>query len=174
MLSFSAVICATMLTAKPASQVSKTQVKRPVVAAAVVVAGTEQGFQLKLPAGFEVHAAGIQGDVTHAYVRGAGTETFELVQVQRLRGKIGKECAPADKVPKGVLQFKESWKGHSLCGMRMVVTEQGNPIVTLMVEVPLKREAIHLYVAGFQSREETLKVLLKDVLKELSGESNWD
>ncbi len=65
------------------------------------------------------------------------------------------------------------WKSHTIRKAKAGMELNGERIVVLIVQVPLKPEAISINVAGAESNQEELSTLLLGVLASLDGESNW-
>ena len=154
-------------------------------APAAVIEDSELGFTLTLPRGFTEFPEGKEGpDIVYAWIRGnpaAGEHV--VIMIERLGGVIGREDLSKEvakhkkemerKGLKDVAVFKERWKDAGVTVFRMTIAGDDFEAVSLVAQVPLKREAIQVGVSSEVGREAESRAVLKEVLAGLDGESNW-
>jgi hypothetical protein len=99
-----------------------------------------------------------------------------LFAVERMNGTIGREKLDPKDLPKGseASIFTEKWRSYEVEAFRLVETAGDTQLLTLNVQIPLKRRAIQLKLAGPLSDETELRSQLGTILGGLQGESNWD
>jgi hypothetical protein len=123
-------------------------------------------FELTLPKGFAENPGAVDGDLAHVWMKDAGKPSYQVIAVQRLRGRIGQGC-PKGAPPKGLTLFTAEWKGNSVCGLRMEQEANGEKFVDLQFQVPLAREAIGLHVTGYAASEPEVRKRLDELLASL-------
>src|SRR6266576_2797300 len=113
------------------------------------VRNAELGYSLALPEGFtEFPEARAQKDVVDAW----------------------SETAPASANTQ-VVSFK--WKGFDVGGLKTLTTQAGQPVFVLVAQVPLRKEAVQLSVAGPADQAGRGQAILEATLASLEGETNW-
>jgi hypothetical protein len=103
-------------------------------------------------------------------------EVGTVVLVTRLRGTLGRERLNPENVAAGNPQVSVEtgkWKSFDVEGFR--VPEQAGEVkmVTFNVQVPLAPEAVQLAVFGDSRDEGELRGILRGLLGNLEGETNW-
>jgi hypothetical protein len=151
----------------------------PAPARAEVVRDAQLGFTLTLPDGFVDFPRG-RGtpDTVWSFARGdpAGDD-FAIVGVERMHGTIGREPLPASALPRvGGVAFearREKWKSFEIDVIAGRAEQEGVRLFVLVAQVPLKREAVQLKLAGPAAKEAELGALMRTLLARLDGPSNW-
>ena len=137
------------------------------------------GFTLNLSSEFSPRPdlVGAAPDIVHAFQLGEATEgeLAVLLLIEKLGGVIGRERLRIQDMPPGFNGelFVTTWQGFEIDGFKVPETVNGIDAITYNVQIPLKREAIQVKLFGPADREETLKPLLRQILDNLEGESNW-
>jgi hypothetical protein len=70
-----------------------------------------------------------------------------------------------------VVSFK--WKGFDVSGLKTLTTQAGQPVFVLVAQVPLRKEAVQLSVAGPADQAGRGQAILEATLASLEGETNW-
>lgn len=138
------------------------------------VVNNELHFSFTPPAGFAPYAEGITSpDDLYSFAKGdPGSEHGAIVlQVQRMRGTIGRDATDLAIIPKELQATAKvvHWHGFPLQQLRTV--QQG--MIMHLVQVPTKGEAIQLIVGGAPQWEAELEPALQSTLLSLDAESNW-
>jgi hypothetical protein len=163
-------------------------------ASAETIRNEELGFTLTLPEGSREFPEGKQGpDIMYAYAIGPRVDEGQFLAfgVERMRGTIGREnltlghyeqyrelqkdnpYAKAIPPDAKVDIITESWQGFEIQVLRMEATFEGVAVITYAAPVPLRREAIQILVGSGQDNAEEGRQLLRTLLANLHGESNW-
>jgi hypothetical protein len=92
-------------------------------------------------------------------------------------GTIGREALQHKDLPKieGV-KFdlrREKWKTFDIDVMVGTARQEGIGVYVAVAQVPLKKEAIQVVVAGPEARREVVLATLRTLLGSLDGPSNW-
>lgn len=96
-----------------------------------------------------------------------------LLCVQRMRAVLGREhLKPAD-LPSRSQLMTVKWNGLDIDAIRTDTTGGGGAITVYTAQVPLRREAIQVVVAGPTAQSGEALATLKTVLGSLKGETNW-
>jgi hypothetical protein len=69
--------------------------------------------------------------------------------------------------------FELPWKSFTVQGFRGEVDIQGKPAVTFAAQIPLKKEAIQIVIAGDRGSEDEVARTLREIVANTDGESNW-
>lgn len=98
-----------------------------------------------------------------------------LFAIERMNGTIGREKLDPRDLPKGseTSIFTEKWRSYEVEAFRIVETAGETQLLTFNAQIPLKRRAIQLKLAGSLSDESELRSQLRTILGGLKGESNW-
>jgi len=163
-------------------------------AAAETIRNGEIGFTLGLPEGAREFPEGRQGpDMIWSYVIGPRVDEGHVLgfTVERMRGTIGREKWTMQEFNQQRERMKdhpivklippdakveiinEAWQSFEIQVLRMEFTFQGVAMVSYVAQVPLRREAIQISVASGQDNAEEGHRLLRTLLANLEGESNW-
>ena len=143
------------------------------------VSDPKLGFTLKLSSEFipRPDLVGVTPDIVHAFQFGEAREgeIAVLLLIEKLGGVIGRERLKKEGMPPGFngKLFITMWRGFEIDGFEVPETVNGIDAITYNVQIPLKGEAIQVKLFGPADREETLKPLLRQILDDLDGESNW-
>lgn len=144
-----------------------------------VISDKERGFTLTLPKGFTRHLVPAHENprIIHSFIRGNpnDNETDLFLMIERMGGTIGRErLTPAAMPPgfKGRL-FTARWQGLEIDALEVPDESGLLPVVTYLLQIPLKREAIQVKLLGARDRQGELYALIPQVLDGLRGESNW-
>lgn len=137
------------------------------------------GWEMTLPPGF-ARMPQFQDDQTpHVYGFHSGQPDFAVVGIQRVPGRIDKECVSAAAVAKagapgeGHEVSRVRWGRFQLCATRSIQRRGKVSLVITYVEVPLKPQGLNLYVTGSLSNEPALRALVEQLVASLKGETYW-
>jgi len=147
------------------------------------------GYSFVLPDGYSEFAEGRAAPrVLQSFMRGQPHEpSFGVLRVEALGGTIGREPLNRATVEKAardsvrgsgieVLGFAYQptrWRGFPLEVVATQLVHDGEKLMTLGVQVPLRREAIQIYFMGPAADEARLHADLAQILGSLRGESSW-
>jgi hypothetical protein len=135
------------------------------------------GFTFVVPDGFVRVPGEAKGKVLYVFQKPGSRGQFGTkFGIGRLGGTIGREKIETSQVAgihRDATASTEKWKEFDIFVMRFTETVEGRRVVLLNAQVPLAGEAIQVSVVGDPSREEELRALLKTVLRDLDGKSNW-
>ena len=124
---------------------------------------------MSVPEGFvSIPAAGQAGDVVGCW---AG-EAIVLC-VQRMRATLGREHLKSSDLPAKSHLLMVRWNGLDIDAIRTDTSQTGTPITIYTAQVPLRKEAIQVVVAGPRARATETLAILNSVLGSLKGETNW-
>ncbi|HUF28765.1 MAG TPA: hypothetical protein VMM18_17420 [Gemmatimonadaceae bacterium] len=138
------------------------------------VTHSELGFTLIVPDGFVDDAELLlQPDVVFGwYEPRSEYEGTIVLAVQRLRYTLGRDRPSAADLPDPAMELVTfRWRGFDLDGVK-AITEEGE-VVTFLIQVPLRREAIQLIVSAPIDETDRARALATSMLASLDGETNW-
>ncbi|MFH1730737.1 MAG: hypothetical protein ABIF82_03680 [Planctomycetota bacterium] len=135
-------------------------------------------LRLRLPDGFvECPQAKNSPDIIYAFIKGDPTdsELDIIIQIEKFPGVIGREKMSKDQISANAdaTLFIERWKSFEVEGCRVRETFGAITTVTRNVQVPLKPNAIQIKVIGEESRDTELASIVRAILNNLDGETNW-
>lgn len=139
----------------------------------------DPGFTLEVPDGFEEVADPKQAgpEVTHFFVREAEGEKNgnSILIIEKMPGTISRRRLAMENFPRGFQGnlFTTQWDGFEINANAIVEAANGESVITYNVQIPLKKNAIIVRVAGHMSKEKALLGLLKETLAGLKGETSW-
>src|SRR5437763_1170084 len=85
-----------------------------------------------------------------------------------------REAMRQEELPATTQLVSFKWKAFDLQGLRSLVSQQGGEqAFVLVTQVPLRREAVQLFLSGPADQEARGQTLLSETLASLEGESNW-
>jgi len=146
-------------------------------ALAAEIVDRDLSFRLTLPEGFHPFPEGksFSADTVHSYILGDPRDNVLdiVVLIERMHGVLGRESLAKTAREQGVELLKEPWGPFTLEVFRVPETIEGISLVTFNVQVPLRHEAIQLKLTGPAAREQEMRSLLKDLLANLEGDTNW-
>src|SRR5439155_1233381 len=97
-----------------------------------------------------------------------------ILCVQRMHGVLPREAMRQEDLPAGTQLVSFKWKAFDLQGLRSLASQQGGEqAFVLVTQVPLRREAVQLFLSGPADQEARGQALLSETLASLEGESNW-
>lgn len=141
------------------------------------------GFRIEIPQGFEPFLAAESSTKTMYSYRMLQTDGSAVaVGIMRLKCKIGQVALGPEALesirmasPEGakISASKQRWGDYTVDVIRTEMDKQGQKVVALVVQIPLAREAIQIYIVGSLQYERQCLDLLSDLLKSLKGKSNW-
>ncbi len=159
------VMPAAMLFMLVAATTAKSQVKN-----------AELGYSLTMPDGFtDFPAARSQKDVVDAWseTAPASTNGALVLLVARMHGVLPREAMRREDVPANTQVVSFKWKGFDVGGLKTLTTQAGQPMFVLVAQVPLRKEAVQLSVAGPADQEARGQSIMEATLASLEGETNW-
>lgn len=152
----------------------------PIVASLLLlvqaVANAELGYRLTVPEGFVAFPEGrSQRDVVDCWTEDvpASPGGALVLCVQRMHGTLGRERMTSEGIPPGTQLRTFQWHGFEIEGVRTDTAQEGNPVVVLAAQVPLRGEAVQLILGGPADQAERAEALMTATLASLEGETNW-
>jgi hypothetical protein len=142
------------------------------------VSDPQLGLSLSVPDGFVKDPEKVQGNVVFAFQRppGEGQKVGTFILVSRLGGVLDrKPIEPKEIAAKSphVTIEEEKWKEFVIQAFRVPEQLDDLRMVTFNAPVPLKPRAVQIGVVGEAAREDELRGVLRSVLQNLEGQSNW-
>ena len=140
------------------------------------VRNAELGYSLTLPEGFtDFPAARSQKDVVDAWTETAPASANGalVLLVARMHGVLPREALRQEDVPANTQVVSFKWKGFDVSGLKTLTTQAGQPVFVLVAQVPLRKEAVQLSVAGPVDQEARGQSIMEATLASLEGETNW-
>jgi len=138
---------------------------------------TELGYVMSLPDDFVAIPAEFAGgrDVVGCWA-GEGSQSSRgafVLCVQRMHATLGREHLKSTDLPAKSQLLTVRWKGLDIDAIRTDTGQTGTSITVYTAQVPLRREAIQVIVAGPSARATEALAILNSVLGSLKGETNW-
>ena len=137
----------------------------------------ELGYRFALPSGFTAFPeARSQKDMVDCWSEATPVSTHGamILCVQRMHGVLPREAMRQQELPATTQLVSFKWKEFDLQGLRSLVSPQGGEqAFVLVAQVPLRREAVQLFLSGPVDQEARGQTLLTETLASLEGESNW-
>jgi len=135
------------------------------------------GYVMSLPDGFIAIPAECAGghDVVGCWA-GEGSQSSQgtlVVCVQRMHATLGRERLKSSDLPAKSRLLTVRWNGLDIDAIRTDTSQAGTPITVYTAQVPLRKEAIQVVVAGPSARSTETLATLNWVLGSLKGETNW-
>ena len=140
------------------------------------VRNAELGCSLTMPEGFtDFPAARSQKDVVDAWTETAPVSANGalVLLVARMHGVLPREALRQEDVPANTQVVGFKWKGFDVSGLKTLTTQAGQPVFVLVAQVPLRKEAVQLSVAGPADQEARGQSIMEATLASLEGETNW-
>src|SRR2546430_16523985 len=140
------------------------------------VRNAELGYSLALPEGFtEFPEARAQKDVVDAWSETAPVSAngAMVLLVARMHGSLPREAMRQEDVPANTQVVSFKWKGFDVSGLKTQASQEGKPVFVLLAQVPLRREAVQLSVAGPADQAARGQAIMEATLASLEGETNW-
>jgi hypothetical protein len=137
----------------------------------------ELGYVMGLPNGFVSIPADFAGgrDVVACWA-GEGSKSSQgalILCVQRMHATLGREHLKASDLPATSRLMTVRWNGLDIDAIRTDTGHAGAPLTVYTAQVPLRKEAIQVVVAGPTTRANESLATLNSVLGSLKGETNW-
>lgn len=147
-------------------------------ARAEIIRDEKLNFTLALPDGFADFPAGKEPGTVYSYLKGTpGTDDFAILTIKPMGGTIGREALQQKDLPKiEGIKFdlrREKWKTFDVDVMVGTARQDGIAVYVAVAQVPLKKEAIQVVVAGPEARRADVLATLRTLLASLDGPSNW-
>ena len=136
----------------------------------------ELGYRFALPSGFTAFPeARSQKDMVDCWSEATPVSAHGamILCVQRMRGVLPREAMRQEDVPTTTQLVSFKWKEFDLQGLRSLVSQRGEQAFVLVTQVPLRREAVQLFLSGPADQETRGQALMTQTLASLEGESNW-
>ena len=143
---------------------------------AAQVRNAELGYTLALPEGFTEFPDGrAQKDVVDAWSEAtpASANGGLVLLVARMHGVLPREAMRQEDVPANTQVVSFKWKGFDVSGLKTLTTQAGQPVFVLVAQVPLRKEAVQLSIAGPADQAGRGQAILEATLASLEGETNW-
>jgi hypothetical protein len=146
---------------------------------AEVIRDDKLNFTLTLPDGFkDFPEAKEQQGLAYSFLQGTpGTQDFTIVGIKGMGGIIGREALQKKDLPHfdGVTfdLRREKWKSFDIDVMVGTARQGDVGVFVTVAQVPLKKEAIQVTVAGPEARKAQVLAMLRTLLASLDGPSNW-
>ena len=137
----------------------------------------ELGYRFALPSGFTAFPEGLaQKDMVDCWSEATPVSAHGamILCVQRMHGVLPREAMRQEDLPASTQLVSFKWKEFDLQGLRSLVSQQGGEhAFVLVTQVPLRREAVQLFLSGPADQEARGQALLSETLASLEGETNW-
>jgi len=137
----------------------------------------ELGYRFALPGGFTDFPEGrAQKDMVDCWSEATPVSSHGamILCVQRMHGVLPREAMRPEDLPAGTQLVSFKWKEFDLQGLRSLVSQQnGERAFALVTQLPLRREAVQLFLSGPADQEARGQGLLSETLASLQGETNW-
>jgi len=137
----------------------------------------ELGYRFALPSGFTAFPeARSQKDMVDCWSEATPVSAHGamILCVQRMHGVLPREAMRQQELPATTQLVSFKWKEFDLQGLRSLVSPQGGEqAFVLVAQVPLRREAVQLFLSGPADQEARGQTLMTEMLASLEGESNW-
>lgn len=139
----------------------------------------DPAFTLDLPDGFEELADPKQAgpNAIYFFVReDEGEQNGNcILMIEKMPGTISRRRLAMENFPRGFQGnlFTTQWDGFEINANAIVEEANGERVITYNVQIPLKKNALIVRVAGHSSKEKMLLELLKETLAGLKGETTW-
>lgn len=142
-----------------------------------VASNADLGYVMSLPDGFVSIPAEFAGgrDVVACWA-GEGSQPSQgalVLCVQRMHATLGREHLKSSDLPPKSQLITVRWNGLDIDAIRTDTASAGAPITVYTAQVPLRKEAIQVVVAGPSPRATESLATLNSVLRSLKGETNW-
>jgi hypothetical protein len=137
---------------------------------------TELGYRMTVPAGFTPFPDGrSQPDIVDCWTEAepASANGGLALCVHRLRGVLPREPLRQSDLPAGTELETFTWRSFEIQGLRSQPRRGGLPLAIHVVQVPLRREAVQLVIAGPADQNERSVRLMQATLDSFEGETNW-
>jgi len=140
------------------------------------VRNAELGYRLTLPDGFtDFPEARSQKDVVGAWTEATPVSAngAMVLLLARMHGSLPREAMRQEEVPPNTQVVSFKWKGFDVSGLKTLTSQEGKPVFVLLAQVPLRREAVQLSVAGPADQGARGQAIMEAILASLEGETNW-
>ncbi len=140
------------------------------------VRNAELGYSLTLPQGFtDFPEARAQKDVVDAWTEATPVSAngAMVLLVARMHGALPHEAMRQEDAPANTQVVSFKWKGFDVSGLKTQASQEGKPVFVLLAQVPLRREAVQLSVAGPADQAARGQAIMEATLASLEGETNW-
>ena len=140
------------------------------------VRNAELGYSLTLPDGFtDFPEARSQKDVVGAWTEATPVSAngAMVLLLARMHGSLPREAMRQEEVPPNTQVVSFKWKGFDVSGLKTLTSQEGKPVFVLLAQVPLRREAVQLSVAGPADQGARGQAIMEAILASLEGETNW-
>src|SRR5436189_5887744 len=140
------------------------------------VRNAELGYSLTLPDGFtDFPEARSQKDVVGAWTEATPVSAngAMVLLLARMHGSLPREAMRQEDVPANTQVVSFKWKGFDVSGLKTLTSQEGKPVFVLLAQVPLRREAVQLSVAGPADQGARGQAIMEATLASLEGETNW-
>jgi len=140
------------------------------------VRNAELGYSLTLPDGFtDFPEARSQKDVVGAWTEATPVSAngAMVLLLARMHGSLPREAMRQEEVPPNTQVVSFKWKGFDVSGLKTLTSQEGKPVFVLLAQVPLRREAVQLSVAGPADQGARGQAIMESILASLEGETNW-
>ncbi len=140
------------------------------------VRNAELGYSLALPQGFrDFPEARAQKDVVDAWTEATPVSAngAMVLLVARMHGALPHEAMRQEDAPANTQVVSFKWKGFDVSGLKTQASQEGKPVFVLLAQVPLRREAVQLSVAGPVDQAARGQAIMEATLASLEGETNW-
>ena len=140
------------------------------------VRNAELGYSLTLPQGFtDFPEARAQKDVVDAWTEATPVSAngAMVLLVARMHGALPHEAMRQEDAPANTQVVSFKWNGFDVSGLKTQASQEGKPVFVLLAQVPLRREAVQLSVAGPVDQAARGQAIMEATLASLEGETNW-
>ena len=143
------------------------------------------GFRITIPDEYQDFPAGKNRPVVlYSFLRPSPTgEKNVNIVIESMNRTIVREPMPAKALESVRAMFPEGstasicrrkWKGYTVEGVEGIIPYGKIKVISRQVQIPLRRDAIQITVAGPETADQEIAEALDRLLISLQGESNWD
>ena len=150
----------------------------PVSGKAWTLDNSDLGISMTIPDGFvsDTQLASLKPSFVYVYRKPGGREVISdpTIVIEKLNGTIGRARLTLQDLPKnfnGTLTTGH-WNGREIDVARIVEQVAGLQIVTYKAQVPLRPQAIQIWVGGNLDMDAKIRRLLDDSLASLKGQAD--
>ena len=137
---------------------------------------SELGYRFTLPDGFAPFPAGrTQADILDCWTEpvAAAASGALVMCVQRMHAVLPREAMTQEDLHGAAQLVSYKWKGFDIQGLRTDTTQDGLQVSVFVAQVPLRKEAVQLVIAGPRDQASRMAAIMTSTLASLEGETNW-
>lgn len=137
---------------------------------------SELGYRFTLPEGFAPFPAGrTQADILDCWTEPlpAAMSGALVMCVQRMHAVLPRDAMTQEDLHGAAQLISYKWKGFDVQGLRTDTTQDGLQVSVFVAQIPLRKEAVQIVVAGPRDQSSRMEAIMTSTLATLEGETNW-